>query len=137
MDWGLIYTMDHEVVPWMMMVFSMVQLSWSIFLKTQNKKVFGWKLNMNKEKWPCIKKWMWWCFWYMSKKAVLRKKNQVGPYFFFVFSCLHLLFPKEDYFKNDYNNISLLGALVSFYPSTSFAYPSANPLDNVGLKICH
>ena len=71
------------------------------------------------------------------QKSGFKEKKSSWTIFFFVFSCLHLLFPKEDYFKNDYNNISLLGALVSFYPSTSFAYPSANPLDNVGLKICH
>ena len=47
----------------------------------------------------------------------------------FVFFCLHLLFPKNNFIKKYYNNISLSWAPTFFlYQSTFFASPTSKPV---------
>ena len=67
--------------------------SWFDFLKKLFTKLLGPSSNVDQEEWPCIKKWIWWIFWYMPYKGNHEKINQVWP-----LSCLHLIFPHNFFF---------------------------------------
>ena len=96
-NWGPVYTMDHEVIPWEMALFHgptfMVR-----FLEKPIYKPFGpltrCKLNVGREEQPCTKKWM--ChFFNICPKRVVFQKNNIKFDYYVVFSCLHFLCPPQ------------------------------------------
>ena len=95
-SWGLVYTMDHEVGPWIMVFFSgpsfMVRL-----LKKIGSKFLGPSLGVNRmwtknndhaPKCECVD-----VFLIHARKGQFWKKIQVCPFYCFLlgFTCLHCL----------------------------------------------